>query len=44
MTKAGDVVKQPLNDLNIVKPKIAPVLVARQGSTLWASQWRIAKF
>ena len=27
ITKAGDVVKQPLNDLNIVKPKIAPVLV-----------------
>ena len=27
MTKAGDVMKQPLNDLNVVKPKVAPVLV-----------------
>jgi hypothetical protein len=27
MVKAGDVVKQPLNDLNLVKPQIAPVLV-----------------
>jgi len=27
MAKAGDVVKQPLKDLNLVKPEIAPVLV-----------------